>query len=274
MKRNLLPSVVTNMAFVLAASLYKLVAWRKLLLLLLGGLAVSAANAQRPDNVTAGELAMLPVYCPDTQGFNYDYTNKSPKAAYWVSLMGESFWHFHHHCWALLKIQRGMRPGVSAEQRTGAIKSAMGDFDYVTRNAAPNFIMLPEVYLKMGEAYLLLKNYGMAQESFNQARLRKPDFAPPYLRWADTLEGMGRKKAALEHIEEGLKAAPNSPELRAKYKHLGGTDEKFLSRPMPAADSGATADKARAAANPASAATPATAPASPEVAPAASAASN
>jgi tetratricopeptide (TPR) repeat protein len=181
------------------------------------------AAAQKPENVTDGELALLPEYCPDTQGFKYgDQSRASPRAPYWLGLMGPSFWHHHHYCWGLLKVRRALGPGVRAELRTGGLQSAMGDFDYVVRNADPKFVMLPEIFLKMGDTYLLLGNYALAKDNYAFAARAKPDYWPAYVNWAAALERLGKKPEALTHIGVGLRLNPNEPVLRAQYTRLGG----------------------------------------------------
>src|SRR6476620_10050735 len=54
---------------------------------------------------TENEWRLLPEYCPDTQGFKYGL-GKSPNAAKWVEMMGETFWALHHYCLGILKFGR------------------------------------------------------------------------------------------------------------------------------------------------------------------------
>lgn len=181
-------------------------------------------------DTTQGEIAMLPAYCVDTMGFGYGdaYTNTSPKAAYWIGLMGKSFWAMHHHCFGLLKLRRGSSGLIPAPVRQGYLQSAIGEFEYVLRNSKPGFIMLPEVNLQLGNTHVLLKNYGAAQIAFDRAIKQKADFAPPYARWAEVLEQAGNKKSALAFLESGLRHAPTSTELLAQYKRLGGNADAFV----------------------------------------------
>jgi tetratricopeptide (TPR) repeat protein len=175
--------------------------------------------------VTVGELALLPEYCVDSQGFNHgdQYSqNKSPRADYWVGLMGPSFWHHHHYCWGLIKSRRAMAPGVQPELRTGGLKDANGDYDYVIRNATRDFVMLPEVMLKYGDNLVLLNSPIQALEIYAEAARRKPDYWPAYVNAAEVLEKVGKKKEALARIGEGLAFAPTSPVLQRHYTRLGG----------------------------------------------------
>lgn len=188
------------------------------------------ALGQKPANVTQGEVALLPEYCPDTQGFSYGdrYSNTSPRAAHWVGLMGPSFWAHHHYCWGLIKMHRALEPGLRKELRQGGLESAVGDFQYVVGNSSPDFIMLPEVFLKMGDAYVLMGSYGVAREAYASARSKKPDYWPAYVRWAEVLAKIGNKQEALSHLEECLRLTPRQPALQEAYRRFGGNLDTFL----------------------------------------------
>jgi tetratricopeptide (TPR) repeat protein len=191
-------------------------------------MATTGAFAQKPPNVTPGEMALLPEYCPDTQGFKYGdaYFNTSPRAKHWVGLMGPS-------CWGLIKMRRATAAGVPKVLRDGGLKAAIGDYEYVLYHSTPDFVMLPEVYLRIGEAQLLLNDYGAASDAFAQARSKKPGYWPAYVQWAEVLVKIGKKQEALALIEECLRLTPSEPALRAPYERMGGKLDAFL-RTLPA----------------------------------------
>jgi tetratricopeptide (TPR) repeat protein len=233
--------------------------------------AAGPALAQRPPNVTAGELALLPEYCPDTQGFNYGDQyggNMSPRAPQWVALMGQTFWHHHHYCWGLVKMQRARRPGIGNDRRRGGFIDAIGDFDYVIRKAPPDFPILPELYLRMGEAYEELGEIDNSLQSFAQSAKYKRDYWPAYVAAARVFERANLKARALGQLAEGLRYLPDEERLRAPYVRLGGDLRALLQSYAAAANAPAAAPAASAPA-PASASTsaptspPAPAPASP-----------
>src|SRR5579864_6167854 len=59
-----------------------------------------SAGGQAPDPLakpTPDEWRLLPIYCPDTQGFKYG-AHQGPNAEKWVAMMGETFWALHHYC--------------------------------------------------------------------------------------------------------------------------------------------------------------------------------
>lgn len=221
---------------------------RRLVLAAFSLLTAANALAQKPPDTSAGEIALLPAYCPDTMGFNYGdaYTNTSPRAAHWVGLMGKSFWAMHHYCWGLIKYRRATSGLVPSQVRLGYLQSALNEWDYVLRNSSADFVMLPEIYLRLGETHVQLKSYGPASAAFDESRRHKPDYPPPYLRWAEVLVMIGNKKGALAHLELGLRQAPTAPDLLAQYKRLGGNAEGFI-KALPALPASAPAMPASAA---------------------------
>ena len=217
------------------------------------------AQAGMP-TLTRGEMAMLPAYCPDTQGFGYGdaYFNTSPRAGHWVGLMGKSFWAMHHHCLGIYKVQRSTRPGVSAINRKFHLESSVDEFNYVIENVTPDFVMLPEVFRMRGDSQLKLGRLADAGDSYAIARRIKPDYAPAYINWADELVRTGLKKNALTLLEDGLRVARDSKDLRAGYAKLGGNVEAFVKAlPAPPARAEAASAPASASARAAAAERPA-----------------
>lgn len=214
-------------------------------------MAGTAAADNQPENVTVGEMALLPEYCEDVQGFKYGDAsyNTSPRAAHWVGLMGPTFWAFHHYCWALIRIHRAQKAGVKPVIREGLLRGAIGDLGYVVAHATPKFVMLPEVYLRIGESYVALMDFPAAQDAFARSREAKRDYWPPYVRWSDVLVKLGRKDQARSHIEEALRIMPTEPALIAQYRKLGGNPTDFLKTVKPVAE---TVPVAAAASEPAS----------------------
>lgn len=209
---------------------------RLLVSIAFAGAAATASAAVT--NVTDGEMALLPPYCPDTQGFKYGDaygSNMSPRAPYWVGLMGKTFWAVHHYCWALINLHRSQLPGVSATMRRGMLESVIGDYNYVIVNGTADFVLLPEILTRMGEAHMMLGNAGQAYEAFARARAVKPDYWPAYLRWAAVLEKSNQKAEAKKLIAEGLRHAPDAKPLLDQYRSLGGNPAEIKPLPKKAA---------------------------------------
>ena len=226
--------------------------------------------AQSPKDVTDGELALLPPFCYDTMNMRYGSSayNPSPRAAHWVSLMGQSFWAMHHYCWAKINQRRIFAPGTDPKFRIGLLSGVVGDFGYVIKNSPPDFIMLPEIYSSLGEVELLRKNPAAANDHFSTARKLKPSYPPPYQMWSEYLVSIGKKDEAKAHLKTGLEHNSAAVSLQALYKKLGGDPSTIVPVDPPAAStpaaSQASAETKAASASSASApALPADASASP-----------
>jgi tetratricopeptide (TPR) repeat protein len=198
--------------------------------LLLGS---GAANAGYPQNWTPAELALAPPYCPDAQTFGYGDKyggHMSPNAPKWVALMGDGFWAVHHYCWAIINLARAQRPSTPQVERQGLRASAIQDMEYVIKNAGPDFILLPEIYTKIGEVHLLLNHEADARDAFAKARGIKPDYWPAYSEWALYLQRTGHKEEARGIVQEGLTHAPSSKTLRRLLAELGGNPASIRPR--------------------------------------------
>lgn len=189
----------------------------------------SAAFGERLSDITIGERALLPPFCEETMGFKHgaDVSTFGPNSAYWIGLMGKSFRTMHHYCFGLVRERRAFAPGKKSVDRSYAIASAIDEFNYVINNSEPGFIMLPEIFVKKADLQVMLAQYAEAIDSFRSAVAAKPDFWRAYSRWAAALDQMKSRKAALAILEDGMRAAPSEPRLRAQYKQLGGDPDKF-----------------------------------------------
>ena len=197
-------------------------------LMLMAGL----ANANKPADITESEMRLLPRYCPDTMGFGYGDSsyNTSPRAGHWVSLMGKDFWNIHHYCWGLINLSRAQKSGLPRQTRRGMLESVQADYKYVINKSSRDFIMLPEIYTRLGDVQLLLMQANKANESFARARKLKPDYWPAYSHWAEYLLHSGQKSEALKITKAGLQHAPDSKVLLELLRVLGGKPSQ-ISRP-------------------------------------------
>jgi tetratricopeptide (TPR) repeat protein len=179
-------------------------------------------------SITAGERALLPEWCLDTQTFGYGdaWHNTSPRAGHWIKLMGQSFWASHHYCWGLVKMQRSSSVSYPPHMRTYYLQSAIDEMNYVVRNATPDYPLMPEVLTRMGECYVRQENYSAAYEIFEKARGLKPDYWPPYVRWAEVLMKFGKRQQALDLVDAVMKLAPDDAELQRQYGLLKSTPSR------------------------------------------------
>lgn len=219
----------------------------KYLLIFLSMTIAGASYAGKPDDWTDSEVRLAAPYCMDTMGFRYGdaVTNTSPKAGYWVSLMGPSFWSMHHYCWALINLARAERSSTSAQMRDHLRQSAIGDLHYVISNAKPGFIMLPEIYTRLGSTYLLLKEERKAEQAFRAAIEAKPDYWPPYARWAEYQIFRGKPRDEIRAtLRDGLSHVPDSKTLRRLWAEQGGgpLPEPVAAKPSQETEGQAAAD--------------------------------
>lgn len=140
------------------------------------------ATAAQPENITKGEWAMIPPYCPYTQLFGNSGAPgaPSPGARPWVEKLGKPFWALHHYCWSEINLMRALRSTTPTRERKYLLKTVIDDYHFVIKNSDSSFILRPEIHTRMGEAELRLALYGEAQKSFAMARALKPDYWPAY----------------------------------------------------------------------------------------------
>ena len=190
-------------------------------------LAQCQVGAQVP-NMTQGELALTPDFCQDVQTMNgwSQHSNPSPRSPHWVGLMGKTFWGMHHYCWALIHLQRANRAGETPQFRKWAIQEAIDDFGFVVKIAPADFVLLPEIHFRIGDAYLLLGDVGSAFGEFAKSRELKPDYWPPYVAEANRMMKAGMNKEALALLERGLALMPNEPNLVAAVRKVNGARTK------------------------------------------------
>lgn len=211
-----------------------------------------ASMAVKPQNVSPGEIALLPPYCPHTEAFDHGPKNsptQSPEAPYWESLLGPTFWAMHHYCWGLVNLNRLQLGRAATNNKQSFAKGIVDEYAYVIRHSAPDFILLPELWLRVGEASLLAGNIGQAMEAYASARRIKPDYWPAYTQWAEFLLSYGRKAEAKALLEDGLRLAPDAPELTDLYRRVDrsftATTKPVPSDRPPPADAAPTAEPAK-----------------------------
>ena len=239
------------------------VLWQSLLALLILLATPLVAHAVKPQNVSEGEIALLPEYCIDTEAFIYGSVGnagQSPRAPMWVERMGPTFKAMHHYCWGLVNLNR-LRAGRASGDKRYFGKQLVDEYFYVLRLATPDFVLLPELWTRVGEAALIAEDYGQALDAYAKARKIKPDYWPAYTQWAEFLIQIGKKNDAKELLKVGLQYAPEAKALVDMYRKLGGDPSKVPRAPKtPDPDPVAMEGPASPPAAPASSASAAVAP--------------
>jgi len=212
-----------------------LAAW--LLAMLWPHVAVAQTDAGRP-NYTDVDWALLPSWCIDTQDGpfgspSYSGTkvgrSKSPRSDHWTGLFGGDFWHLHHFCRGLYAERRLARIAGDPKQEISAINVALSEYRYLLLKCAPTMVLMPEVYVRMGALSLRKGDRVAAMDAYAAARGLRPDYWPAYTQWFDELMKLGLRDQARALVDEGLKHAPDEPQLRerkARLEHSGTGDGK------------------------------------------------
>jgi tetratricopeptide (TPR) repeat protein len=208
------------------------------LLPLCGAMAAQYPLTQ-PNGFTWGELAVLPEYCKDTQGTVWDKRGnggpESPNLPHWLGLMGDDFFHLHHYCYGLRDFKNAELAGEGSPRGQRLLLEGLNQLSYVIRNCQPNMILMPEVFLKQGDALLKLGRVIEAKESYERSRSLKPDYWPAYAKWADVLMGLKQFDTARQLLKEGLSFSPDQPELTQRLTSLERPRQQSRAEKKPAA---------------------------------------
>lgn len=169
--------------------------------------------------VSNAELALLPSFCPHTQMFAGQYGSPAEYER-WLAKVGEPFKAMHHYCIAMVALMRSDRAGVSAQQRSYLHNYAVSNFTYVLRHSTPDFVFLPEVLFRRGQAYKKSKELDRAVVDLRQAVEMRPDYVFAVSELADAYVQLGRSKDARAVLEKGLQSSPNSKFLKQSLNAL------------------------------------------------------
>lgn len=174
------------------------------------------------------ELGMLPRYCYFTQIFRQFAPGGSNKEEMdrWYATLGPTYHHLHHYCWGMMKSNRGLILAKDHNVRRFYLNDALQEYDYVIERAPAGFILLPEIRTKKAENLFQLGRAPVAIFELEQAIAAKPDYWPPYARLADHYKETGAIAKAREILEQGLKAAPDTPALTRRLGELDAPDKR------------------------------------------------
>lgn len=165
---------------------------------------------------------MLPAYCIHTQYFRDSVPGGGDRDEIerWYAVLGPTYHHLHHYCWGLMKTNRAKYLARDRQARRFYLNDAISEFDYVLRNATPDFILLPEILTRKGENYVLLGQGPRGLLELEKAIELKPDYPPPYGVISDYYVSSGERGKARATLEAGLKQAPQATALRRRLAEL------------------------------------------------------
>lgn len=169
--------------------------------------------------MTKAEYELLPHYCQGQEHVAAKYFK--PDGNKWRNYLGEKdYSHIHHYCWGLVNLNRAYKAGISSRERKHLFRYVIGDIMYSVDRASPEFALLPEMYTKIGEAYLGLQDDKNAEIAFRKAWEINPAYWPPYVWWSQRLLKQGKVREALAVAEEGKKNVPDSKSLNQLIKDI------------------------------------------------------
>jgi tetratricopeptide (TPR) repeat protein len=187
------------------------------------------------DDYDPREVAMLPRYCIHTQLFRDRVPggNNQAEIRKWQSIMGPTFNAMHHYCWGLMKTNRAVLLARSKQIREFYLVSSIQEFDYVLRDAPPDFALRPEILTKKGENLIRLGRGQTAVVELERAIELKPDYWPPYAALSDYFKDSGDISRAREWLEKGMAAAPDVKALKNRLAALDAPKSKPAIAPAP-----------------------------------------
>lgn len=179
------------------------------------------------------EVALLPHYCRYTKVFRDMVPGGKNKAEIdrWYAVMGPSFNHVHHYCWGLMKTNRALLLARDTKTKRFYLKSSIDEFDYVLRNASPDFVLRPEILTKKGENLIGLGQGVQGVTQLESAIELKRDYWPPYADLSDYYESIGNVAKARELLEAALTFAPDAKPLTRRIAELDAKEKKKPSQP-------------------------------------------
>lgn len=204
--------------------------------MLVGGMLAAPSLAARWSRPTDMELRLLPPYC------TAKLKNLPGGAQAYAATVGAQYTNIHHYCNGLAFLNRYYRAPMSAEGRS-YLAFAVNEFDYMVDHLFPDSPLAPQIYLSRGTALALSKRYPEAARDMAKAVALNPKFAQGYQALADLYSDQHQQAKALETVTDGLRQLPDDPNLKRRYRELGGK----LPYPEPATPSVAASPPSKAA---------------------------
>lgn len=175
------------------------------------------ADAIGTFNPTEAELALLPPYCLSRA---YHWGTDHPEVRRWRAVFGEDYIHMHHYCQGLLYLMRGDISPLDSHEAYFNYKKAVGNLEYMEDRASPGFSMMPELYLKKGQALSRMGELRKAAASFRKSIELKPDYVPVYAVFSDFFLTHGESEKARQVLHEGLSVVPDAGILQRRLAEM------------------------------------------------------
>ncbi|NEX22614.1 tetratricopeptide repeat protein [Thiorhodococcus mannitoliphagus] len=191
---------------------------RKFILISVATLFSISMNDSRANNphASTGELRKLPDWClhhPSVVGRGDPSLVKDPTL---TRIHASGCGGVHHYCWALVQANRG---DIARNSRDRAVnyKLAIPNIEYTLHSSTQSCLLLPTIYMKLGELQAKLGDYSRAVSSYRRVIGKQPQLAMAYYGLSNVYIRQDQYDKAITILESGIKANPNSVPLK---KHL------------------------------------------------------
>lgn len=172
------------------------------------------------DTFTQDELRALPRVCHAQRYVNRELAAEIVPAGereLWLAKLGTDYVTFHHFCWGLIRMRRG---AADPSESDYYYQTAVREFNFVIKNSHAGFTLIPEVYLRKGQALRFLGRNAEAASTFLDAVKAKKDYSPAYAALIQLHLDLGDRDTAQSVLETGLQHAPGSKILAEQKERL------------------------------------------------------
>lgn len=152
----------------------------------------------------------------------HEEVGKNPKLKKYWKIMGPGYRYLHHVGYGFIHMNRLRlyNAQMSDLDKRRVLTSAVGEFDFVIKHmkrygidpkSLPVYFL---IYVKKGEALLMLGEISKAMRAFTNAIKLKPNYYYSYLKLSECYVKIGDNKKAKEILEIGKKKAAKSRKNR------------------------------------------------------------
>lgn len=165
---------------------------------------------------TEADFARLPPYCKVRL---QEHEVGAAQVNYWKSILGpNNYIHIHHYCSGLHETNIAILLPLSSPERRPHFDQVIKSYQYIINHCEPTFVLLPEVFKNMGEAYIEYGNPAKAMEAFQKAIELKPDYTPAYASMAQFYMDQSQNDQAENILRKGLEVVPGSKLLKRRLE--------------------------------------------------------
>lgn len=126
----------------------------------------------------------------------------------------------HHYCWALVWESRGNRSKEKGGRLWYYYEVAISDMHYVLDRSQRSCVMLPTIYMKIGEWQARTGKYIESIGNYRRAINANPKIIMAYSGMSKAFSLQGSQNEAIAILKEGIKANPNAAFLKKRLEKI------------------------------------------------------